>query len=209
MVTSVAEVAVTTVARTLVDLAKFERLEVAVAAADSALHSNLCGVSELSETLESVRSHPYSRRSSHAMSLVDGRAESPGETRTRLLLNGGPKGAVIVLPPTDLQVSIFDEKGRFVGRADGGYPEHGVLWEYDGLSKYGQLLAPGQSTLDVILAEKRREERLTELGWIVVRIIAADLGHRADLVERVARAIARSRRPEWLPPRGSYRVTAL
>ena len=206
MLTTVADIPVTTVARTLVDLAKFERLEVAVAAADNALHDRRCDTAEIDDAMYALRGHPYSRRSGHAMALVDGRAESPGETRSRLLLNAGARRAGLVLPTTDVQINVFDEAGRFVGRADGGYPDLGVLWEYDGMSKYSRLLKPGQSALDVILAEKRREERLTELGWVVIRIIAEDLRHPEELLERVASAMARSRRPGWLPPRGTYRV---
>jgi hypothetical protein len=206
MITIVADVPVTTVARTLVDLAKFERVEVAVAAADSALHDRQCRKADIDDALCSLRSHPHSRRSSLAMALVDGRAESPGETRSRLILSQGPRRAGLVLPTTDVQINVFDEAGRFVGRADGGYPDSGVLWEYDGMSKYSRLLKPGQSALDVILAEKRREERLTELGWVVIRIIAEDLRRPGELLERVAHAIARSRHPGWLPPRGTYRV---
>lgn len=206
MITSVAEVPVTTVARTLVDLAKYERLEVAVAAGDSALHNGLCGREELREALAALRGHPHSRRAGRAMALVDGRAESPGETRARLALNGARTPGGLVLPTAELQISIFDESGKFVGRADGGYPELGVLWEYDGLTKYDRLRRPGQSVVDVVLAEKRREERLTELGWLVIRIIAEDLRHRAELLQRLTSAMSRSRCAGWLPPRGTYQL---
>lgn len=45
----------------------------------------------------------------------------------------------------------------------------------------------------VILAEKRREERLTELGWLVIRLIWADLWRPEQLARRLASA-ARARR---------------
>jgi hypothetical protein len=134
------------------------------------------------------------------MALVDGRSESPGETRTRLVLNAGP------LPKTELQISVFDEYGRFVGRADGGYPEQGVFWEYDGKAKYAALLKPGQTTLDAVLAEKKRESDITELGSTMVRIDMHDITDRARLWDRMARALARSSQPGWLPPRGRYAV---
>ncbi len=193
-------VLVTTVARTLVDLAKIAPTYVAVAAADAALQLHLCSVAELRAALESVRGHPYSRRAHLALSLCDGRSESPGESRARLVLNSGP------LPVTELQISIFDERGRFVGRADGGYVEYGLLWEYDGLSKYGRLLKPGQTIHDVVLAEKQRESEFTELTWSVLRVVNKDFSHARDLHDRVMRAAERSRRPGWLPPRGSYEI---
>lgn len=198
---------VTTVGRTLVDLATVERLEVAVAAADAALQTKACRLDDIVAALDSVQGHPYSRRALTAILQVDGRAESPGETRTRLALNSsGMRLDGALVPRTELQISVFDERERFVGRADGGYPELGVLWEYDGKGKYGALLNPGQSPVDAVLAEKRREERLTELGWIVIRIDAADLRHPDRLIQRILSAVARSSQVGWLPPRGTYQV---
>ena len=110
------------------------------------------------------------------------------------------------LPATELQISIFDERGRFIGRADGGYPDKGLLWEYDGKTKYGRLLKPGQTILDVVLAEKERESEFTELSWGIIRIINRDFAQTAELRDRVARAAGRASRPGWLPPRGTYEI---
>ena len=194
-------VLVTTVARTVVDLAKIVPLYVAVGAADAAVHLRLCTMGGLRAALQSVRGHPYSRRSQLAVSLVDGRSESPGESRTRLVLNQAR------LPATELQISIHDELGRFVGRADGGYTEAGVLWEFDGKTKYGRLLKPGQSVLDVVLDEKERESGFTELGWITVRVVNRDFAEAAGLRGRMMRAVDRSTTPGWLPPRGRFVLT--
>lgn len=193
-------VLVTTVARTVVDLAKIAPTYIAVGAADGALQLKLCSLSELREALESVRGHPFSRRAQRVVNLCDGRSESPGESRARLVLNSGP------LPVTELQISVYDDRGRFVGRADGGYLEYGLLWEYDGQAKYGRLLKPGQTIHDVVLAEKQRESEFTELNWSVLRIINKDFAQTNDLHGRVARAADRARRPGWLPPRGSYEI---
>jgi hypothetical protein len=193
-------VLVTTVARTLADLFKVESLQVAVSTADAALFQKKCTRSDLDMAMAELKFHAGGPLARRAAALVDGCAESPGETRTRLLVNAGP------LPKTDLQISVFDEQGRFVGRGDGGYPELGVLWEYDGKGKYERLLRLGQTPLVALLAEKKREERITELGWVVIRIDAADLRDPDRLVQRILAAIARSRRPGWLPPRGTYRI---
>jgi hypothetical protein len=158
-------------------------------------------MADLRAALQSVRGHPYSRRSQLAVSLVDGRSESPGESRTRLVLNQAR------LPATELQISIHDELGRFVGRADGGYTEAGVLWEFDGKTKYGRLLKPGQSVLDVVLDEKERESGFTELGWITVRVVNRDFAEAAGLRGRMMRAVDRSTTPGWLPPRGRFVLT--
>ena len=193
-------VLVTTVARTLADLSKIDSLEVAVSAADAAIHLKKCTPGDLVTAMAELKFHAGGPRARRAMALVDGRSESPGETRTRLVLATG------LLPKSELQISVFDEQGRFVGRGDGGYPELGVLWEYDGRGKYETLLLPGQTPLDAVLAEKKREERITELGWVVIRIDAADLRDPDRLVRRILAALVRSKQPGWLPPRGTYTI---
>ncbi|HET7724515.1 MAG TPA: hypothetical protein VFK68_07745 [Propionibacteriaceae bacterium] len=187
-------------ARTVVDLLKTESTEVSVSAADAALNLKLCTRVELERAMAAVKFHPGAPRARRAMDLVDGRAESPGETRTRLVLDAGP------LPRTELQISIYDDLGRFVGRVDGGYVERGVFWEYDGRGKYESLLKPGQTHVDAVLREKKRESFITELGGTVVRIDKDDLRDGQRLWNRMARALARSEQPGWLPPRGQYQV---
>ena len=192
---------VTTVARTLVDVAKTQPRLAAVTAADAALHRKLCTYEEISDALRSAYRHRGAPRARAALNLADGRAESPGETWTRLALTHPS------LPPCELQIEVYDEHGRFVGRADGGYVKYGVLWEYDGQDKYHRLLAPGQSTLDAVLAEKRREGGFTELGWLVVRVDSSDLRLPEALRRRTLDAIARASRRGWLLPTGRYVVT--
>jgi very-short-patch-repair endonuclease len=60
-----------------------------------------------------------------------------------------------------------------------------VLVEFDGLVKYG--------SSDDLIAEKRREDRLRALGFIVVRVTWADLRRPDHIVAEVRRAVARSR----------------
>ncbi len=198
--TTVEGVPVTTVARSLVDLARTVGRRTAVSAGDAALHHMLCTTDDLAQALEVVRGRPGADRARWSLALCDPRSESPGETWTRLLLREAG------LPSTDLQISIFDESGLFVGCADGGIPQWGVLWEYDGVAKYDTLLKPGQAILDAVLAEKRREGRFVELGWLVIRVINSDLGSPQQLVRRFHDAGERTRRPGWQPPRGSFRV---
>lgn len=188
----------TTVARTLVDVAKTQPRLAAVAAADAALYGEMCTYDDIADALLGVRRHRGAPRARQAMALADGRAESPGETWTRLVLGDGD------LPKTELQIDVFDETGHLVGTADGGYPELGVLWEYDGEAKYQRLLRPGQSTLDAILKEKNRENEFIELGYSMVRVVNADRRQPADLRSRVRRAIDATQRPGWLPPRGTW-----
>lgn len=61
--------------------------------------------------------------------------------------------------------------------------EHGIV-EFDGKVKYRG--DDGTALFD----EKRREDRLRSLGYIVVRIIWADLETRGAAVAKVRRAMA-------------------
>lgn len=181
---------VTTVARTLVDLARSEPLSVAVVAGDAALHRKVVRPEDLQAELlaaTACKGHPGARR---AVAALDARSESPGESVMRLTMVAGS------LPAPELQVEIYDENGVFVARVDGAYPQYGIVIEFDGHSKYTSLLRPGQDVTDVVLAEKRREERLSALGWHMVRVIWSDFRNPAALVHRITEAI-RARRP-WV-----------
>ncbi len=179
----VGRIAVTSIPRTLLDLARTVSLDSAVVAADRALNQGLVTPTALVEQLRATvrcAGLPAARR---ALEAVDGRSESVGETLTRLGLTS------MGLPPSTLQLWIYDENGSPVGRADLAYPEGGVLVEFDGRVKYGALLQPGESIQDVILREKRREEALSALGWLVIRVTWDDLRYPTKLANRIRRAI--------------------
>ena len=91
----------------------------------------------------------------------------------------------------------------------------GVLGEFDGKLKYDELLRPGETAADAVMREKRREARLRELGFEIVRW-DWDLLHQPEaLVRRVETALTkgpqqfrgsvsieppkRFRRPDWGP----------
>ncbi len=197
-VTTVEGVRVTTAARTVVDVARSQPARVAVAAMDHALYRRLCTPEDVRMALLSVKRHRGSPRARLVAELADGRAESPTETAVRLAGRERP------LPAMELQFEVYDEWGRFVGRADGGFPELGIIWEYDGQGKYGELLPPGRTAADALLAQERREARLVALGWIVIRVDHTDLPDLAGFFERLSETILSARRPGWGPPRGTY-----
>ena len=66
------------------------------------------------------------------------------------------------------------------------------MGEFDGKTKYGRLLKPGQRIEDVIFKEKLREDAIRDLGLQVVRWIWRDLHRSGVLRERVRRAFARA-----------------
>lgn len=108
-------------------------------------------------------------------------AESPRETEHRMLLDG--LGA-----RTDhLNLSVFDEAGRFLLRLDGGWPELRMGWEYDGLQHWSD---PRQRAIDL-----DRLEAPQALGWRIRRFGAHH--HRAEgraAVEAFAREVRERRR---------------
>lgn len=176
-------VAATSVARTLTDMARCSPFESATVAVDDSLRRGLVSVDELGTALALAAHRPGGAAMRRVFMAADGRAESAGETRARLALQRA--GA----PPTELQVEVYDDRGVFVGRVDLAYLAGGVLVEFDGRTKYERLLKPGQSVTDAVLAEKKREEGLTELEWLVIRIVWRDLSDPTLMAERIRRAI--------------------
>ena len=108
---------------------------------------------------------------------VDGRSESVGESRLRFAL----AVAGITLEP---QVVVTDEVGDFVARVDFLVAGTRVVVEFDGKVKYGY------GGADVLMAEKRREDRLRRLGYAVVRVTWADLYHLPRVITWVRQACA-------------------
>ncbi|WP_448625464.1 endonuclease domain-containing protein [Geodermatophilus sp. URMC 64] len=102
--------------------------------------------------------------------LADGAAESPQETRLRLLLLRSG------LPAPVAQFEVRDRDGRFVGRVDFAWPDRRVAAEYDGLWH----AEPGQFARD-----RQRLNRLQAAGWRVVHVTAADLQRPAELLARL------------------------
>ena len=114
------------------------------------------------------------------------RSESAGESVSRVRISEAG------LPSPTPQLEIFDHRGRFVARLDFGCEEKRTIGEFDGKGKYGELLRPGQMPSDAIVAEKRRENQLRDLGWQVVRWLWADLYQENVIKDRLLRAFAQA-----------------
>jgi hypothetical protein len=157
-----------------VELAGRAPLEDAVIAVDRMTVGGTAALPQV-RALADRATGPGSRRARSACALADGRAESPQETRLRLLV--GRSG----LPEPIAQFRVLD-RGRFVARVDFAWPERRVALEYDGLW-HGD---PRQ-----FAADRARLNRLTAAGWTVVFVTAADLHRPAELTARIAAALAR------------------
>jgi hypothetical protein len=181
-------VLVTSVPRTLVDLGCSASRDAAVMAADHALRRRMVTPTELSALMTRTSHRRGAAAARRALRFADGRSESPGESTTRVILDQ------VELPAPHLQVSIFAPDRKFLGRTDLGYPELGVLLEFDGLVKYSKLLTANEQTVDVVVREKDRENLIRGMGYLVIRIVWADLSHPARLAVRISADLDRGRR---------------
>lgn len=172
---------VTSVARTLFDLGRTQPFETAVVAVDFALHRGLVTALDLRGQLAKVRDGRGVGAARRAISFADGRSESVGESRTRVLFHR------FQLPIPVPQLQVFSERGRLLGRADLGVESHALLCEFDGMAKYDELLAPGQSARMAIAEEKVREDRFREHGWAVVRLMQPNLSNHCAQQQTVGR----------------------
>jgi hypothetical protein len=179
---------VTSPARTAVDLARCLPHDRAVVALDAALHAGLLTEAGLSDALTRCGGRPGARSARRAVQASDGRSESVGESRSRLLLHA------LGLAPTALQFPVRTAGGVLLGRTDFAWEDRRLVGEFDGRVKYGRLLRPGQEPGDAVFEEKRREDAIRDEGWGVVRWTWADLATPARLGARVQRARDRGRR---------------
>ena len=174
--------AVTTPARTIADLARSLPFEQAVVAADAALRRNLTAA-DLEVATDRAKGVPGSRRMLRTLQFADGRSESVGESRSRVLMT------MTGLPAPDLQFEVFGDDGMLIGRSDFAWRGGKVLGEFDGKVKYGRLLRPGESAGDAVFREKRREDALRDSGARVIRWVWADLAQPERLAARIQAAL--------------------
>ena len=110
-VTMLRGVPLTTVARTVIDLARCLPFEAGVAVADSALYRGMATRGELDAVLARCARWPGVQRARRAVAFADPRAESVLESLGRAAFHQAG------LPPPDLQVWVGDD-GEVIGRAD-------------------------------------------------------------------------------------------
>lgn len=171
-------VRVTTLARTVVDVARTRPFAFAVVTADAALTRG-CTREEMLEVVERCRRWPGARSARRVITFADARSESALESLGRARCD--EQG----LPPPELQVDLGDEST--VVRVDKYWKEHRTVAEADGLAKY--------TSLEDLRAEKLREDRLRDRGEQVVRYVWDEALRRPELVAaRIRRAFARAAR---------------
>ncbi len=132
-----------------------------------ATNRSVVDIVEFADTRPGVRGRG---RLFSALAFVDPGAESPQETRLRLLfVRGG-------LPRIETQIGFTLESGKRI-RVDMGWPEWKVAVEYDGIQHWDDA---DQRSWDI-----DRIAILESLGWAVVRVSAAMLSRPHVIIERV------------------------
>ena len=169
---------VVSLARAVWETASCSGLESGVCSVDSALHQHPGIVDDLRRQSDQFQHRPGSRTARMIMRLADGRAESPGESLSRVLFyrNG--------VPCPDLQFDVRRGDGSLIGTSDFYWEEQRLLGEFDGKAKYGRLVRPGDQPGEVVFREKRREDEMRGESYGMTRWIWADLmppGRRAFL----------------------------
>jgi len=175
-VVTAGSIRLTRIGRTVVDYAREAPLDDAVVAMDAALLTGRTSLTELERRATAVRHWPGARRAQRAVSLADGRAESPLETRGRLRIVGSG------FPKPELQVEIH-ANGRLLAVVDGWYDDAAVAIEFDGRVKYTNPWRE-RSPSQVLWDEKRREDALRALDIRLLRIADGDLRERWPESER-------------------------
>lgn len=134
------------------------------------------------DSIELLPNHTQRTRAGRVLEYADGLSQSPGESKSRaiMILNGFPVPA--------LQVPFSDSQGR-IGFPDFDWEEFKILGEFDGFEKYSaQRYLKGKTPSEVVVEEKRREDRLRAKGYKVVRWIWTDIQYPGRLVRLLREA---------------------
>jgi hypothetical protein len=182
---------VTTPERTAFDLGRRLNRADALALLDAMLHLHVLGLDAVRAMAEQRLNWPGSSALADLIRFADPRAESPMESRLRLLLIDAH------LPPAIPQLEIHDRTGCFLARVDLAWPESALIAEYDG----DQHRDRAQFRNDVT-----RLNALRAAGWTVLRFTADDvLRHPRRLVATVSTALAEADRRNGRHPLGAGR----
>ena len=173
----IGEVTATTPARTAFDLACRNPTAKAVAMIDALARATRLNVEDVQFLAERYKGHRNIRRARHALTLVDAGAESPRETWLRLLvIEAG-------YPRPQTQIPVYGEYGELVAVVDMGWEDVKIAMEYEGEH---HRISRAQFQRDI-----ERYEALAGLGWIAIRVTAANT--KGGILQRLGSAWAKRR----------------
>lgn len=170
------------------DTASLMSVSQGVVVLDSLVDLGIASVEEIREAFGQGIG-PRSRRLQVTVRLVRKGANSVAESLMRCLFWNQH------IPEPVLQFEVYDEYGHLLGSTDFAWPEYGLLGEFDGEGKYLRLRRQGETIEQTIMREKRREDRLREItGWLMIRLVWADLFAPTATAERVRRQLLAGKR---------------
>ena len=150
----------------------------ALATLDAALRSGHCDARGLARAVRAQSGRRGIVKVRSLLPLADGRAESPMESETRLvMIDGG-------LPAPELQHEIVDSRGR-LRRLDFAWPAEKVAAEYDS--------DVWHTGADALRRDREKLAAVQDLGWTVIPVIADEVRRRPQLlVGRIATHLRRA-----------------
>lgn len=176
--------AVTSLARTVVDVARTTSFIRAVGVADAALRGarasgfqrDAVDRTVLEREVEIIAGRPGSARAARVVEFADARADRLGESICRAQFHA------LGLPRPHLQRAFTDRQGRII--PDFYFEEWDLALEFDGVGKYlrGREFHPELTEAQIVVKEKRRENRLRRLVRDVARVEWAESIDRRKLV---------------------------
>lgn len=172
----------TSPSETVIDCLRILPREPAMIVCESALAQGLVDQSSLLEAVHRARYRRGVAAARAVTALASRLSESPGETRTLLVLRSLP------LPAPTQQFEVVVDGAIY--RLDFAWPDLRVALEFDGLVKY----IGDTPTSAVLRRERERENALVDDGWVIVRITWADLSHPRRIQAMLERAFERARR---------------
>lgn len=151
---------ITSVARTVVDLARTAPFREGVVVADSALRGKQVTKTDLRAVVAACDRWPGIMRARQVIEFSDARSESAFESISRVVFAEGR------LPPPELQVWVGAD-GRVIARVDFLWRKYATIAEADGAIKYAD---PERAKLQL-----QRDAELREAGFEVVHFTWQDL----------------------------------
>jgi hypothetical protein len=166
-------VQVTTAVRTAWDVATLEPTLTAVPLLDAMIREGRLSEQALLGEVAARRGQWRSGRATDILPLVDGRAQSPPESRVRV-------ACVRAGLPRPVPQHVIVENGEFLGQVDLAWPEAKLVVEYEGAYHFDGLQ---------IVRDDRRYARLVAAGWRVIRLSSVDLRDLDAVVTRIEAAL--------------------
>lgn len=170
---------VTSPLRTAWDLGRRRGVENAVVAVDALARSHGLDPRALLKRREEQPGARGCRQLDRIVELADGRAESPMESRLRVVLVRGG------LPMPHVQYVLRDEDGAVAARFDLAYPDARLAIEYDGREHHFSIMSAD---------DRVRDARTSSLGWQTLRFTRDDLVLRRPRTVAVVRQVLADRR---------------